>query len=155
MHGIKLVADFGAQGWENWGKRIQVGGLMRDRDLAGKKPPPLTDDELRVIFEDVSRGASQADVRSKLKDRHRKTVNRAYNAVAEFQRRNLTDLNNAKAKEVEEAAKYGTTLSHVQSLHLRWRSWKAGKSQTVSQASKGDQQKVRLEAVKNLIADDN
>jgi hypothetical protein len=92
-------------------------------DRAGQQASPLTADESKVIFATLKSGQGQEKARQRLPKRDRATVNRAYNVVAEFERRGITTLDDRTAKEIADGAKYSATVSYVQDLFLRWRTW--------------------------------
>jgi len=96
----------------------------RHRRGKGGGTPPLTGDELKAIFEAVAAGENRETAAKRL-GRNRVTVYRAYNVVAEFERRGIaTGLDNATAENLVWAAKYGATVPYVQRLFISWKAWK-------------------------------
>lgn len=95
-------------------------------DRAGKKALPLTDDELKKVFEVVTAGKGQDEARRCLATRDRITVNRAYKVALEFRLRGVTTLDEDMAGEIAEAAKYSATAAYVRKLFLWWSGWRQG-----------------------------
>ena len=94
-------------------------------DKAGENRPPLTDDELRTVFQVVAAGRNQETALRHLRDRNRTTVYRAYNVVSHFERLGLVTLDDAAAQQVANAAGYGASIHYVENVFLRWKAWKA------------------------------
>jgi len=92
-------------------------------DRAGNRASPLTTDEFKLIFASARSSQGPGEVRRQLLARDRTTVYRAYNVVAEFERRTVITLDNQTAQAIAEVAKYSATVSYVQDLFLRWRTW--------------------------------
>ena len=92
-------------------------------ERAGKKVPPLSYEELAVIFELVHSGGRQKQARNSLINRDRVTVNRAFNVVSEFSRMNISQLDEEAAQSIAEKSRYSTTTSYVRRLFLQWRGW--------------------------------
>jgi len=86
-----------------------------------------------MIFEVVAVGQRPKEARLGLWNRNRTTVNRAYNVVSEFQRRGVTSLDDAMAKEIAGVAKYSATASYVQKVFIQWQAWKTSKASTEEQ----------------------
>jgi hypothetical protein len=95
-------------------------------DRAGRKASQLSSDEMAIVFELLSGGKSSEDARRLLRERgrDRNTVNRLYNVVKELEARDLDTLDHKTVQEIADAARYSTTVSYVQGVHLRWRAWK-------------------------------
>ena len=109
-------------------------------DRAGKKVTPLTDDEMRKIFEIVNAGDNRKLARDSLEDRDRTTVNRTYNVAMQFERRDLEHIDDSAASEIAGSAKYETTAHYVQALFLRWRSWKGRRE--IKRTKSGDSLRI-------------
>jgi len=92
-------------------------------DRAGKQARPLSGDELNLVFVAVARNDDRNKVRQQLLGRHRTTVNRAYNAAAEFERRGLVALDDKTAQQIAEKVGYSATISYVNHLFLSWKTW--------------------------------
>ncbi len=88
------------------------------------KSPPLTTDELKVIFKIVAAGGGQEEARRALPHRNRITVNRAYNVIAELERKDISSHDDITAEKIETEAKYSATTSYVQKVFIHWRAWK-------------------------------
>lgn len=134
MQRTKLVAHFAAQDVLYY-KKASVGELHMDR--AGYKALPLSNDELRAIFEAVGAVGGRHTTQLRLPDRDRTTVSRAYNVALEFERRGITNLDDSTAQVIAEAAKYSTTVSYVQDMFMLWQQWKGWQRRKSEEASGG------------------
>jgi hypothetical protein len=94
-------------------------------DGLGNPQLPVTDDELRQVFEAVAAG--KPVMQSPLR-RHRTTVYKIHNVVSQFQLRDLTTCDDREAADIAEKAQYGATLGYVHALFLRWKAWKGSDS---------------------------
>jgi hypothetical protein len=95
-------------------------------DRAGSGTSQLSPEEMTMVIDLVSRGGSSEEARRLLaaRGRNRTTANRLYNVVRELEARGLNVLDTTTAEEIAQAARYSTTPSFVQGVHLRWRVWK-------------------------------
>ena len=110
-------------------------------DRAGRRAVALTADERKQIFEVVASGSERRDARELLPSRDKTTVYRAYNVVCEFQRRNLTGLDDGLADEIAQTAKYWATPPYVQAMFLHWLVWRADREESEQriEAVEGDE----------------
>ena len=106
-------------------------------DRAGKKAPPMSQDELRGIFDSVHQGESQDATWRKVKGRNRTTVVRAHKIAKELELRNPDDRGDDLAKEIALQAGYSISSGYVQYLFLRWRAWKGQQATPQSNISLG------------------
>jgi hypothetical protein len=95
-------------------------------DRAGRSTSQLSPEEMTMVFDLVSQGGSSEEARRFLaaRGRNRTTANRLYNVVRELETRGLDVLDTTTTEEIAQAARYSTTPSFVQGVHLRWRAWR-------------------------------
>ena len=95
---------------------------------AGNRVRPLSHDEKMIIFKAVAECESRQSVRHALRDRHRTTVDAAYNVIKEFENRDLTSYSDCVGGAVAKKARYHTTEHYVSELFLAWRAWKSSQA---------------------------
>jgi hypothetical protein len=95
-------------------------------DRAGRSTSQLSPEEMTIVFDLVSQGGSSEEARRFLaaRGRNRTTANRLYNVVRELETRGLDVLDTTTTEEIAQAARYSSTPSFVQGVHLRWRAWR-------------------------------
>ena len=107
----KKRANFSPQGcaWYNCGK-------MHKLENPGS---PLTDDELRRVFEAVSAGETVKTAQHSLRHRDPTTVRKIHGVVSQFQCRGLTACSDAEAGNIADGVGYSTTVHYVQTMFLK------------------------------------
>ncbi|MHB9090942.1 MAG: hypothetical protein ACYC7H_05945, partial [Chloroflexota bacterium] len=84
---------------------------------------PMGEHELRELFAVVARGGTLAEARTRLPDRDRKTVCRAYSVVKALHGCNAVPLRDEDVQSMVEAVGYGTTAHYIWDVSRIYQAW--------------------------------